>query len=433
MWSTWFGAILAILLIAPFFRIRLNTINYELYGPVQFIVVLLGLILLMFFFVLKNRHYFMLSIGTGDRLIFAWFLVSTFSAVISDDPILSFKRLFLTFFPAIIVYFSISLNCWPRRVFKGFVFGVSFLTLLNVFYAMSGFLADSWNHGSGLDRATIHMFGTGFSQSLGQRSVVINGRLVELLRFSGFFPNPNGFGLVAATCMVLVLAIKKNINVAYLVLLASIFVGVVLSGSRMAFIFTTVAFAYLFVSSRFDPKTAIVSTIFMVLVAQVAVVVFANSYLLGTLVAGSVLDQEFLSLGERGEILTSVKEFVGTRWVLGAGFGVGAEAVFGNQTGELAIHSVVLNALVETGIIGAGLLVILWGYFALISLDCRDFTFLNPKVGLYISAALIGLFAAQSFDLSITRFHYVNLMFFFLLGFISALQKHGRDNRDREI
>jgi hypothetical protein len=210
IWPTCFGAILAILLIAPFLRIRLNAINYELSGPVQFIVVLLGLTLLMFFFVLKKRHHLMISFGNGDRLIVTLFLVSTLTAVIGDDPTLSFKRLFLTFFPAIIVYFSISLNCWPNMVFRGFVFGVSFLTLLSVLYAMSGLLADSWNLGSGVDRATIHMFGTGFSQSLGQRSVVINGRLVELLRFSGFFPNPNGFGLVAATCLILVLAIEKK-------------------------------------------------------------------------------------------------------------------------------------------------------------------------------------------------------------------------------
>ena len=114
-------------------------------------------------------------------------------------------------------------------------------------------------------------------------------------------------------------------------------------------------------------------------------------------------------------------------WPLGVGFGVGAEYLFPDNADTLAVHSVFINTALETGILGITFLLAIWLLPIFATKSRRDANNNTAHERDIIAAILFGLFFAEAFDLSVMRFHYIHLIFFFLLGTWSAMGRTSKD------
>lgn len=137
----------------------------------------------------------------------------------------------------------------------------------------------------------------------------------------------------------------------------------------------------------------------------------------------SPLNHEIFNLGERRDLMTAAWQAFSDNWLFGVGFGVAAEHLFAEEANIQAVHSVLMNSLVETGVIGTLLLITLW-LFPVFNTNDKEPKADNPRdISQVVSAIFLGLFVAEAFDLSVTRFHYIHLIFFMLLGVWSSAQR----------
>ncbi|KZB70899.1 MULTISPECIES: O-antigen ligase [Thalassospira] len=419
----WYGVLAATLVLLPFMRIRIDYQYVELSGASQFIVFVVGFFGLTLAARVKVSSIKTLLRDRATVLLGLWCIYSFASVFWGEYPLLSLKRAILAIFPAVMVYLAAALVLQPEKVAKGFVIGLAVVTAVCVVYALVGLIADLWNTPSGGRHATVYLFGMEFSQALGQRLFHINGELIQLQRFSGFFPNPNGLGLVAATCVLLLLGIRQYAQPRSGVLLAIMFAGVILSGSRSAVLFLTSGFLYSFLCRAVDYRfVAIVMVIGALSIPGMIVLTESGMFQFSPLPVW-VFQQEALTATTRGTYLLEASRAALTHWIFGGGFGVGAELSFGDYAEDMAVHSVFLNAIIETGVVGLALLLVMWINFVFAGSRMDHVNVETHKLMVCVSAALMALFVAQSVDLSISRFHYIHLMFFFLLGLVSSFQR----------
>jgi hypothetical protein len=415
-----FGGYFAFIALAPFMRIRIDGSNLEFGASTQFAIFCFAFI---FFFLLgvSRRSIFTkkMYFSKGNKIFSILIIVSILSSIFGNELLISAKRLVISFFPAVIVYISVYSMDFPERVFKGFVFGLSFMTSISVCYGVLGMVCDFWNAdvGTNANHATLYLLGFEFSQTLGQRGLTIAGESVTLQRFSGFFPNPNGLGIICSICLILLPSVEKQAPFMVKVLMAVMVIGLLLALSRTSLLLLFAAGGYFLSRKLGGFRCLALSTVALCLFGgAVAVLVFQT-------IPDWNLGQEFLVLGERGSILVRAADTGKLNWFLGSGFGLGAETVFGDEANVMAVHSVFLNAFVETGAVGLISLIVFWGYLIFladqIGIASKPAVLICP----FLAAILVGLFAAQLFDLSITRFHYIHLIFFFLLGLVSAFHR----------
>tara|TARA_R110000824_G_scaffold112724_1_gene262039 strand:+ start:5912 stop:7246 length:1335 start_codon:yes stop_codon:yes gene_type:complete len=424
------GAFIGVITLLPFMRVRVNYEYIELSGALQFIVfvgLFVGLIAFANFrFSELFSEFKYLSLNQSCLLFLLWCAVAVISSFVGQDPILSLKRATLALVPACLVYFTAYSCADPRKILKGFVLGMCLITLVSIFYALAGWIAEITNTDPNVRHGTFFLFGLEFSQSLGQRHILFNNELIELQRFSGFYPNPNGIGIVSAICLIFLTLIKKDMPRTYVFLLVVMVLGLLLSGSRMSLLLVISSCAYFILSPRLRTKIFNVpSAILVFLFLIVLIFVWAEfSQEISNMFDGS--RQEFLSLGERGNGFLKAIEVASQNWFIGSGFGLGAEVVFGKQADVMAIHSVILNAIVETGFLGAILISALWVRPLISEHKVTTAEHSKDLQTLCLNAVVFGLLVAELFDLSVTRFHYIHLVLFFLLGLSSAFQRRGR-------
>ncbi|PKR52381.1 O-antigen ligase family protein [Thalassospira povalilytica] len=424
------GIFLALISVFPFLRIRINYAYYEFHSYLQVGFVALSLCLVLIF-VSGIRN--VAVQGFRDRglyLILAWFSISLLSSLAGESPALSLKRLIVSFVPGVLIYLAVSACREPVKIIRGFVFGLSMIAAVSVCYAIIGLLCEILVYEPGLNHGSLYLFGLEFSQSLGQRQILLAGHAVQLMRFSGFFPNPNGLGLVCVICFILLRSLREGRPTTLLYLTSLMVIGVILSGSRGALILLIGAVVYNLLYARLGQKWFAAAISLMVFILPVAI---SNLWIeiLGEEHLGAwVFGQEILSLGERGQIMAAALRQVQGSLLIGHGFGIGAEVVFGADVSGLAIHSVILNSMVEVGLVGTAFLVFVFAYFVWLGSSTGRMSPSRGTSAVCLTAVLVGLFISQSFDLSVTRFHYLHLVFFFVLGALASL---GRDNREKQI
>ncbi len=425
----WFGVLVAALILLPFMRIRIDYQFVELSGASQFIVFVIGFVALALAMRVNLSCLKTLIWQKTTILLGLWCTYAFSSMFWGEYPVLTLKRSILTIFPAILVYVAVALVHEPEKVGRGFVIGLCGVTAVCVVYALVGLIADLVNGSADIRRGTLYLFGLEFSQTLGQRLLFINGHLVKLQRFSGFFPNPNGLGMVAAICMLLLVGIRQDAPNGYRVLLAMMLVGVILSGSRSALLILVSGFLYLFLSRLVGNRFLVSAMVIGALVLPGTIVLMKAGLLQLSFLPAWVFEQEALIATIRGPYLLEASQAALAHWVVGGGFGTGAEVSFGSNAGEMAVHSVFLNAVIETGVVGLALLLVMWISFIFVGSQ-RDYgNSRRHKMMGCLSITLLAILVAQSVDLSITRFHYIHLMFFFLLGLLSSFQRTELEKR----
>lgn len=424
----WYGVLAATLILLPFMRVRIDYQFIELSGTWQFIVFFVWFAALTLATRLKLSSLKTVLRDRATLLLGLWCIYVFASAFWSEYPVLTLKRSILSVFPAVMVYLAAALANQPEKVIKGFIFGLTWVTTICVVYAVIGLVADLWNSYPAR-RGTVYLFGLEFSQALGQRFFLIDGQLVELQRFSGFFPNPNGLGMVAAICMLLLIGISQDARHACRVLFALMLAGVILSGSRTAALILVSGFLYLFLSRVVNRKFLVAVVVGWALLIPGAIIVMQMGlFQLSTLPAW-VNDQEFFIATIRGPFLLEASQAAMANLVVGGGFGVGAEVSFGANAGQMAVHSVFLNAVIETGLVGLILLLVMWISFIFVGSRQKYGSSQIDKISICISVTLVALLVAQSVDLSITRFHYIHLIFFFMAGLLFSFQRAGLEKR----
>ncbi|MCC4241949.1 O-antigen ligase family protein [Thalassospira povalilytica] len=424
------GIFLALISVFPFLRIRINYAYYEFHSYLQVGFVALSLCLVLIF-VSGIRN--VAVQGFRDRglyLILAWFSISLLSSLAGESPALSLKRLIVSFVPGVLIYLAVSACREPVKMIRGFALGLSMIAAISVCYAIIGLICEILVYETGLRHGTLYLFGLEFSQSLGQRHILLGGHAIQWIRFSGFFPNPNGFGLVCVICIILLLSLRRSYPRAFIWFASFMVLGIILSGSRSALLLLVGAAIYNLLYARFDQKwiaTAISSLVFCLPLATSGLWIdmLGEEHL-----TSWVYGQEILSLGERGQIMAEALRQALDNVLIGHGFGIGAEVVFGADVSGLAIHSVILNSMVEVGLVGTAFLVFVFAYFVWLGSSTGRMPSSRGTSAVCLTAVLVGLFISQSFDLSVTRFHYLHLVFFFVLGALASL---GRDNREKQI
>ncbi|BDW97437.1 hypothetical protein MACH10_31220 [Thalassospira tepidiphila] len=200
-------------------------------------------------------------------------------------------------------------------------------------------------------------------------------------------------------------------------------VGVILSGSRTALIILLTGCLYLFLSRKINYRFVVAVAVLGALAFPVMIVLLKGGVLQLSFLPNWVLEQEALIATIRGPYLVDASHAALTHWLFGAGFGIGAEVAFGQKANEMAVHSVFLNAIIETGVLGLILLSAVWIMSIVVAGDNDHRRSQRDSVMGYLSAVLLSLFVAQSVDLSVTRFHYVHLMFFFILGLVASFKR----------
>jgi hypothetical protein len=424
----WYGVLAATIILLPFMRVRINYQFIELSGTSQFIVFFVCFAALTLATRLKLSS---LKIVLRDRatlLLGLWCIYVFASAFWSEYPALTLKRSILSVFPAVMIYLAAALAKQPEEVIKGFIFGLTWVTTICAVYAAIGLVADLWNSYPAR-RGTVYLFGLEFSQALGQRFFLIDGKLVELQRFSGFFPNPNGLGMVAAICMLLLTGIRQDARHACRVLFALMLVGVILSGSRTAALILVSGFLYLFLFRVVNCRLLVAVIVVVALFIPGAIILMQGGLFQLSVLPAWASEQEFFIATIRGPFLLEASQAVMANWVFGGGFGVGAEVSFGANAEQMAVHSVFMNAVIETGVVGLTLFVTMWISFILLGSRQNYGNSRIDKITGCVSVTLVGLFVAQSVDLSVTRFHYIHLIFFFMVGLLFSFQRTELEKR----
>lgn len=228
---------------------------------------------------------------------------------------------------------------------------------------------------------------------------------------------------MAAISMLLLLGSRQEAKTATQILFVMMLAGVILSGSRTALIILLIGFLYLFLSRKVNYRIVVTFAVLGALALPVMIVLLKSGAFQLSFLPNWVLKQESLIATIRGPYLVEASHAALTHWLFGAGFGVGSEVAFGDKASDMAVHSVFLNAVIETGVIGLILLLAVWVMSIVVAGGNGHPQSPKSSVMGYLPAVLVSLLVAQSVDLSVTRFHYVHLMFFFILGLVASFKR----------
>ncbi|URK17060.1 hypothetical protein M9H61_16120 [Thalassospira sp. GO-4] len=353
-----------------------------------------------------------------------YLFLSLISSILSDSTETSLYRLAITYVSPIILIYILIRKEVPIEFSNGIMNGIIIITTISVLYSLSGAII-SERYISRLATNTIdfNIFGVELSQKVAHRSFFFEEAKYLLQRIPGIFPNPNGFAIVCAITFGLSYNFKYSNRIKYTIRIISI-TGLILSFSRMGAVLFLANFTYMSLPSVKIRKLFVLTSSIFIISFLIYSAGTSN-----TLLSNMPLVQklELLQLRERADSWALAWNAALQNWGFGVGFGVGSEYLFGDAANTQAVHSVFLNSFLEIGALGTFALIAIWIAPAL----SDDYTSNNcsPKENHrhVISGVLFGLFVAEAFDLSVTRFHYIHLIFFTLLGIWVSLNP-SKDN-----
>lgn len=424
------GIITSVLFTLSFCEITVNNTNIGLSGEAQFLT---ANIILVAIIALKHKKIKIFKTKTPHTYTYIAILsLYTLTSITSENFSQSFTRLILTTSTPILLILLLSSVSEIEKFLLGFSYGIFAIISISFFYSFIGLILEN-NYISTHTEETIKfsLFGIDFTQRIANRAFFYDGQKINIQRHAGIFPNPNGMGLISSIAFGLSYNKYLNKTIRSVVRIISA-LALAMSFSRMGVLCLSSIILYMGI------RCVRVRVIFVVLTLSSTIlsnILMSTNVMTFKLLAPlhSVLPfihkQETLILGERGIQMTAAWVAFKENWWNGVGFGLGSEYLFPENPSTMAVHSVFVNSLLETGIFATLLLILLWIY-PIIKTNRTHPTIDDQSNILHLIASLLlGIFVAEAFDLSVTRFHYIHLIFFTLLWTWFSLQQKNTQRR----
>jgi hypothetical protein len=129
-------------------------------------------------------------------------------------------------------------------------------------------------------------------------------------------------------------------------------------------------------------------------------------------------EEEIFDPRQRADVWRLAIHAAADVWFQGLGFGMTQEALFTPLGIQTSAHSVPLSMLLETGIVGLLLSLIVW-FLPVFTLTRTNTQLSNTSIA--IVARLVALFVHQTVDSSVFRYHWAHFVFAYLIGARSQL------------
>lgn len=334
----------------------------------------------------------------------------------TDDTLISARRWFLVFVPGIGLAILAATDPRPARSFALFKWFLVAVTFGSFIFSLVVYVFGDITIKGEFDRFRVLDLGgwvVGVSEG-GRQYLNLN---LYIHRFSGFTSNTNSFALYSALALISLCAATKLKfrvdNWVNIILILATAIVLILSASRAAIAMVFVGLVVIFLL-RTDRRQLLQQSIFAILALTILL------YTLPVLQVGIRLEggEEIFDLRQRADIWRLAVQVAKDVWLAGIGFGMIQEAVFVPLGMQTSSHSMPLSLLVETGVVGLLLALIVWFYPVFNLAQHRENL---SETSIAAIALLIALFVHQTIDSSVFRYHWAHFVFVYLIGMTSQL------------
>lgn len=357
------------------------------------------------------------------------------TSVISED-IIALRRAAIILTPGVLMCLLAILDPKPHQTFIRFTRLLTAISLLSAGFALLLATFGSRNSFSGEHILQLWNSPNAPGMQIGWRTIEAFG--IKLQRPSGFTGNANSLGIItslALICEVIRCMMKQKLSSRDLLIFFLLALTLASTVSRSALLFLFIAAAFLAIHYIAKLKRLAISAMTLIVAVPMVISALIVSGLIDAATssppytAGSVAHlYEAFHLRDRATIWAQVYDALGDYWLVGAGFSLIQEKVFSPLDMQTAAHSVPLSILIETGVIGLGLMLMAW-FLPVVRAILHPIT---PPLLAGVTAILVALYGHQIFDSSIFRYHFLHFVFCYFLGTISnpALLS---DNRNAHV
>ncbi|MEQ8391727.1 MAG: O-antigen ligase family protein [Thalassospira sp.] len=412
-----------------FCQITINSTKLSLSGSIQLLIsIAIYSIAILTILFSDNRKftYHELKNHKHILLICLLLIIIVLSCLYSTNQNNSIKRALILVIPSASIFLITLRIKEPSRFCDGIALGIITITIISIIFGITGLIGNQ-NYVTRIPKDTIiyHIGIIEFTQKIAHRAFIVDDTTYYIQRYAGIIPNPNGLGLIAAISFGLSYNIRHNKFTRWIISII-LLVGIALSFSRMGILLFFSIIIYMNCKSLHLRRMICGSIIYVILLFIIMASKFSqNKDIIGDLFF--FRNFEFLQIRERADLFKNAWQGFSDNWLTGVGYGVGAEYLFAENAATQAVHSVFLNALLEIGLVGTILLVALWLIPVFSNNEPQSEYDKSENRSQIIAAILFGLFIAEAFDLSVTRFHYIHLIFCFLLGIWFSLRQVPKD------
>lgn len=406
-------------IILSFCVIHVNSSTLYINSFLQITIVFLSILSLHLIDKKKEKIEKISSINIISFIVFLSSIV--ISSTISNETHKSITRFVLIFGISFFAFYIFISSRNPQKLLQGLSISVILITIVSTLYNIAMALYDfNLINKTGYLTVTMNFAGIELHQNIAYRAFRLNQTNYYIQRFGGIFPNPNGMGIMSAMTFFLAYTSTENKKIRMTIQAISL-IGLIMSISRMGFLLFSTALIYYHLHHN-RIRQIIISVMLIVLMLFLFGTATSTPATIATpLKPTPISQQELLQLSERAQMISMAWQGFLEHWFVGVGYGVGAEYLFKESADVQAVHSVHLNAMLETGIIGTLALFLIWltPVFTTPTSNKRIEGRIDHRH--VIAALLFGLFFAEAFDLSVTRFHYIHIIFVFFIGCWFAL------------
>lgn len=360
-------------------------------------------------------------------LFAAWAAITCLQA---EDASIALRRYAIVFLPGLLIAGLASSDAFPTRTFAKVAWVLIGISLASLAFSLLCSIIGIRIRTDNID-VIWALWDDPHAPGVALGSRQIHALLIKFMRPSGFSSNPNGAGLLAAlsVAFLILMYIPEQRRGKLFLWLAPLAYGLLITISRGALLFI-VAFIATYALMRMRAKKLSTGIIILAALLPAGLLAAMQLSILGTPlprsappdVSSAAALYEAFHLTERLEVWRIAYDALSDYWIAGAGFGMVQESVYAPLGLVTAAHSIPLSIFLETGLIGFILMLAVW--FSPVISVLRNATPGALHIG--IAAILVGLYAHQSFDSSIFRFHPLHFMFCYLIGLAANPALHFR-------
>ncbi|MED4079849.1 O-antigen ligase family protein [Halalkalibacterium halodurans] len=354
----------------------------------------------------NNKNIFFITI------VFLAMLWYSITSLYSGFTELSISRLFMSFVPGFFLLLFILSDKAPLKTFinvsKGLMYSGVFLSIVGLVVYLLG-------EKTTIDGEIVQQISLG-SITISQLTVKAN----DFYRISSLTGNPNNLGFLLFITVMLtftLLSLKQISKFKFIVFFSIQSLALLMTFSRSSLLSLALGLLifYIFTAKNIHSFVKRLFTLGLMFVFGIFLFNYIDDRITGfdrsSGLAGREVSWEF-----------AINLFRETP-ILGAGFGISQELL--NQVGiYISTHNTHLNMLLETGLIGYVLFILIWLFCIVVSLIClvrlrsTPYQESKDKITIYstIVALLVSIFINQLFETKIPYVGVQSLMWFYFLG-----------------